>query len=118
MKRILLFLLMQGSLDCFSQDLMTLKGTKILDSGTIRANDLSTGTTVYSRTSVYDTVLCHLLITRGHKTIAHEVTGYAIYKGGTIVGYLDDNKKFILPPTKVWNHIRWQTKENHDKPNK
>lgn len=48
-----------------------------------------------------DTLRATLLITRGHKQIAHEKPGYVVYRSKDTI-YLGDKRIVLKAPVKVW----------------
>jgi hypothetical protein len=91
MKKLFLFLLLQGSLDLIGQDTAN------------HRIDLKAQGWIVNSTP--DTVRASLLLTRGHMTIAFSYEGYAIRQGEKIIGCLDDKKRPFKVPVRVWGYL-------------
>lgn len=85
MKKLLLFLLFQGSLDCYTQTVQDSTFKKV----SLRP----------------DTVRASLLRTVGKMTIAHNYEGHAVINGSKVVEFLDDRKRRFPVQVIVWNYI-------------
>jgi hypothetical protein len=93
MKKLLFFLLFQGSLDCYTQFLNPhYKYVHVNDS-------------TYKKITIKpDTVRASLLITRKRMTIAFNYEGHAVIKNGRVVEFLDDRKRLFPAHYIVWSH--------------
>jgi hypothetical protein len=106
MKRFLLFLLCQGSLDGFSQELPRSDFTLEVKPGMIIDDVIKKDTIV----TITDTLASHLLISHRPPSFGHSIEGYCIVVNGSCTGrhLVYRKKKFveIKPPYDVWRCIR------------
>jgi hypothetical protein len=97
MKRLIMFLLCQISLDGFGQDLPRSEYTLEVKPGMV------TGFVLHpAEPHRTDTLRADLLITRCRLCMAHDYAGYIVKKGYKVVSYLDNKKQPFKRPVKVW----------------